>query len=306
MPPCWMRSSISTTSTLAPPCSGPHKAQTAAAQEANRFARAEPTTRAVDVLQFCSWSAWRMKIRFRASSTSVRDVVLLIRNREHHVQEVRTVAQGGIRIDEGQSQRTPIGIGGDRPHLADQPGGDFLERLVVAQREELRIETGHVAQRRREQGHRRGVGGDVLELVLHALVQQLVPRQPLAEPVQFVLLGQSAENQQPGSLDEVGMFGELLDGDAAIAEDPLVPVDERDRALADGRVRQRRVVGGQSGGVAKAGNVHGLFALRPHKDGKFNLLVAKTKHRFLRHVGLPYGLFGVGRIVNPSYPSGGG
>ena len=64
------RSSISMTSTLAPPCSGPHRAQTPAAQEANRLARAEPTTRTVEVLQFCSWSAWRMKIRFRASSTS--------------------------------------------------------------------------------------------------------------------------------------------------------------------------------------------------------------------------------------------
>ena len=70
MPPWWMRSSISTTSTLAPPCNGPHKAHTAAAHEAKRFARDEPTTRAVDVLQFCSWSACRMKIRFRASSIS--------------------------------------------------------------------------------------------------------------------------------------------------------------------------------------------------------------------------------------------
>ena len=31
---------------------------------------AEPTIRTVEVLQFCSWSACRMKIRFSASSTS--------------------------------------------------------------------------------------------------------------------------------------------------------------------------------------------------------------------------------------------
>ena len=129
--------------------------------------------------------------------------------------------------------------------------GHFLERLVVTQREELRVKAGHVAQRGRQQRHRRGVGRNVLELVLHALVQQLVERQPLAEPVQFVLLGKPAENQQPGRLDEIGMVGELLDGNAAIAEDSLVPVDERDRALADGRIGQRRVIGGQSGGVAQ-------------------------------------------------------
>ena len=33
------------------------QAQTPAAHEANRFARAEPTSRTVEVLQFCSWSA---------------------------------------------------------------------------------------------------------------------------------------------------------------------------------------------------------------------------------------------------------
>ena len=181
----------------------------------------------------------------------VRDVVLLVGNREHHVQEVCTVAQVGIGIVERQSQRTPIGKGGNRPHFADQSGGQFLERLLVTQREELGVKAGHVAQRRREQSHRWGVGGNVLELVLHALVQQLVQRQPLAESIQFVLLGQPAENQQPGSLDKIGMVGELLDGNAAIAEDSLVPVDERDRTFADGRVRQRRVIGGQSGGVAE-------------------------------------------------------
>ena len=89
----------------------------------------------------------------------------------------------------------------------------------------------------------------MLELVLHALVQQFVPRQPLAEPIQFILLGKPAENQQPGRLDEIGMVGELLDGNAAIAEDSLVPVDEGDRTFADGRIRQRRVIGGQSGGI---------------------------------------------------------
>ena len=49
-----MASSISTQAWLAPPCSGPHRAQMPAAIEANRLASAEPTIRTVDVLQFCS------------------------------------------------------------------------------------------------------------------------------------------------------------------------------------------------------------------------------------------------------------
>ena len=52
-----------------------------------------PTVRTVDVLQFCSWSACRMKIRFSASSISGVHHVLLVGHREHHVQEVGAVAQ---------------------------------------------------------------------------------------------------------------------------------------------------------------------------------------------------------------------
>ena len=46
--------SISSTSTLAPPCKGPQRAQTPAAQEAKRLALLEPTMRTVEVEQFCS------------------------------------------------------------------------------------------------------------------------------------------------------------------------------------------------------------------------------------------------------------
>ena len=55
---------------VGPAVQRPPEAQTAAAQEANRLAFAEPTTRTVEVLQFCSWSACRMNSRFSASSTS--------------------------------------------------------------------------------------------------------------------------------------------------------------------------------------------------------------------------------------------
>ncbi len=37
-----------------------------AATDANRFASLEPTSRTVDVEQFCSWSAWRISRIFSA------------------------------------------------------------------------------------------------------------------------------------------------------------------------------------------------------------------------------------------------
>ena len=110
-----------------------------------------------------------------------RDDVLLVGQREHHVQEVGAVAEVRVGIDERQPLRAAVGEGGDGADLADQPGGRLLQRLLVLDGEELLVETGQVAQRGRKDGHRRGVGRDVLELVLHALVQQLVVGQQAAE-----------------------------------------------------------------------------------------------------------------------------
>ena len=58
------------TSSLAPPCSGPHSAQMPAEIDANRLACELPTWRTVDVLQFCSWSACRISSRFSTLTIS--------------------------------------------------------------------------------------------------------------------------------------------------------------------------------------------------------------------------------------------
>ncbi len=88
-----------------------------------------------------------------------------------------------------------------------------------------------------------------------------------AELVEFLLAGQATEDQQPGDLDEIGVLGELLDGNPSIAENALVPVDEGDSALADAGIAQRGVVGNQAGLVAEAGDVDGPLALGAHEDG---------------------------------------
>jgi hypothetical protein len=58
------------TATLAPPCSGPHRAQTPAEHEANMLAWLEATMRTVEVEQFCSWSACSARKRLSARVTS--------------------------------------------------------------------------------------------------------------------------------------------------------------------------------------------------------------------------------------------
>ncbi len=57
------------TAWLAPPWSGPQRAQMPADIEAKRLAPDEPTMRTVEVEQFCSWSACRMSRRFSALSS---------------------------------------------------------------------------------------------------------------------------------------------------------------------------------------------------------------------------------------------
>jgi hypothetical protein len=56
--------------------------------EANRLACEEPTSRTVDVEQFCSWSACRMNSMSSALAMVRVDLVGLGREAERHPQEV--------------------------------------------------------------------------------------------------------------------------------------------------------------------------------------------------------------------------
>src|SRR5690606_16902218 len=69
-PSFFMASSISITAWLAPPCNGPHSALIPAATDEYKLACADPTILTVEVEQFCSWSAWRIRSTFSASATS--------------------------------------------------------------------------------------------------------------------------------------------------------------------------------------------------------------------------------------------
>jgi hypothetical protein len=55
--------------------------------------------------------------------------------------------------------------------------------------------------------------------------------------------GQLTVQQERRRLEERRVLGELLDGVAAVLEDALVAVDERDAARGGRRVHERRVIG---------------------------------------------------------------
>ena len=119
-------SSISSTAWLAPPCSGPNSALMPAETEANRLACDEPTSRTVDVEQFCSWSACRMSSRSSACDHRRVDLVRLGREAERHPQEVLDQAERVVRVEERLADRLLVGVGRDRRQLGQQPDGRQL------------------------------------------------------------------------------------------------------------------------------------------------------------------------------------
>src|SRR5262249_46582498 len=96
---------------------------------------------------------------------------------------------------------------------------------------------------------------------------------------------QLALDQQVRDLEEGAALGQLRDVVAAVAEDALLTVDERDRALAGARVGIARSEPDQPGPVAELADVERTFALGalddverddPTVDAQFRLLGHRT------------------------------
>src|SRR4051794_21618962 len=80
-------------------------------------------------------------------------------------------------------------------------------------------------------------------MVLHVFVQNSVMRYVKLPCSQLLYRWQLAEKKQVGRFEMRAVFGKLLDRIAPIAQNPLITVDEGDRALRRGRVGKRRIIG---------------------------------------------------------------
>ncbi len=101
----------------------------------------------------------------------------------------------------------------------------------------------------------------------HVLVDELVLAEQAAEVRELGGRRQLAEDQQVGRLDEARPLGELLDGIAAVAQDALLAVDERDLARAGAGVPVAAVERDQAGFGAQLRDVDGRFGLRADDRG---------------------------------------
>ena len=87
----------------------------------------EPASRTVEVEAFCSWSAWRMKIRSMARARTGLTSILLGLDGEAHAQEIRRRSRDRVaRIDERLTDRIFVGHRRDRRHL-----GDHAQRMAM-------------------------------------------------------------------------------------------------------------------------------------------------------------------------------
>ncbi len=201
---------------------------------------------------------------------------------EHHVEEVAAVGQVVARVDERLADGFLVGKGGDGTDLGDEPAGghvDVFQRIVA----HLRVEVVQAVDHHRQDGHGRGVGRELVEEMDHVLVDEGMLFEQGAETLQFLAVGQLVVQEQVGHLDEQAARGQVLDGVAAVQEQPLVAVQVGDRAAAGGGVLVAGVEHGVAGVLQEAADVDGPVALHPFDDRQ---LVASPVDDQFRRTGL--------------------
>jgi hypothetical protein len=94
------------------------------------------------------------------------------------------------------------------------------------------VEGGQGANHAAQDGHRMGIATEAVEEPPDLLVQHGVAGDVLAEGRQLLRVGQFAFQQQIRHLDEIRMFGELLDRVAPVQQDAGIAIDVGDLAFA--------------------------------------------------------------------------
>ena len=163
-----------------------------------------------------------------------------------HREEVARIGEVVVRIHVGHAPVVPVGEGRQRRHLRDQPDDLHVAALLVLDRARLGIEGRQRANRGQQHSHRVGVVAEALHELLDVLVHEGVDRDLVHPLIELLLVWQVTVDQEIGDLQVARMLGELLDRIAAVLEDPLLAVDERDRRAARRRRHVRGVVAHQA------------------------------------------------------------
>ena len=138
------------------------------------------------------------------------------------------------------------------------------------------IERGQRADGRDHDGHRMGVAAEALEEAGHLLVNHGVMDHAVVEIFLLRLGGKFPVQQQIAGLEEVALFGELLDRIAAVFQDAGVAVDIGDLRLAAAGGGEAGVVGEHPGLAVELGDVDDI---RPHRAAQDREIVGLVTYR---------------------------
>ena len=164
-------------------------------------------------------------------------------DREHHLEEVLHVAERVDRVHEGLADAVLVAVGGDGGELRDHADRGKLPVLRVADVEGVVIEGRERPHDADEHSHRVGVVLIPGDESPNSLVDHRVPSDRGVELGPLRLVGQLAVEQEVADLEKVALFGELLDGVAAVEQHALLSVDVGDRTGAACGRREAGVVG---------------------------------------------------------------
>jgi len=217
------------------------------------------------------------------------DLIRLHRRIEHHVEEVRAIRQVMPGVDHRVADRFLVG---ERRHGAndgDEPRGGDVDIVGHRLEVDVGVERRERVDHRREDVHRVCALGKMVEEMTHILMQHRVDVEKFRKVLAFLFGREFSVNEQVGDFDEHGFFDQLFDGDAAIAQDSLFSVDERDLAVAGRRIEETRVERHVTGLTTQIRDIDPFFSFGADHHGQPHHFVFDLKrHKLgtLVHMGI--------------------
>jgi hypothetical protein len=160
-----------------------------------------------------------------------------------HVHEIFGVAQLRFGRDVVEALAVTVAVGGDDGDFADDAADAVDLDFGVADVFGVGIEGGERGEGADEHAHGMGVVAEAFHEFLDVLEDAHVDAEGGLPLLLLLGRGEFAVDDEVGDLGEGAVLGEVGDIVAAVAEDSLVAVDERDLALAGGGVHEGGVVG---------------------------------------------------------------
>ncbi len=214
------------------------------------------------------------------------NLVVVGRQRKHHVQEVLRVGIGVFRIHNRVPDTHLVGLGCKRWHLGQQAVHgqlDVLERALGNLR--LRVKGRHARDHARQDTHRVRTGRVCFVKALHVFVHQRVVGNAAREIVDLFFGGEFTVNKQIGYLKEGRIFAQLFDGIAPVPQDAVIAVEEGNGTFGSAGILKAAVERNIAGGVKQLGYVNGFFVFSACNYGKFVLLAVENQFSVFGHLG---------------------